>query len=253
MKIKQAYVSPAVIRFKNRWFKMFNLREYDNPDEPAVFFYNKITDMKPILKHKTECIVVITSSHTTRLEEAAKLLNKKNIKILATAYISEVLTKMNIPHSWPGCGIFVEKVEPVKLGNMIYVYLPNKTRHVFEKYGGEIIKKIKTNYEILIGDGSIPMDMWYNGINKNYYNKSFIGLNLSNCSGGQTSIVDLGLRGIPCITNVVKTLSTIPWNTIDDIEQIIESESKNIGKINSELAEKVYLSMDFEHKWLEIE
>lgn len=248
MKIKQAYLSHSVRRFKNRWFKMFSLQEYSNINEPAVFFYNTIKDLDIILKHKTNCVVVITSSHTVGLDIAAKKLNRNNIKLLATARISNVLTKMGIKHEWPKCGIFVEKVEPIKLGNMIYSYAPND-----KTYGLELIKKIKTNYKMIIGDGKIDMDLWYGGECDKFYGKVFIGLNLSQTSGGQTSIIDLGLRGIPCITNVTKMPHTIPWNNIKDIEQTIENESLNIGKINSELAQKVYESMDYEQRWLEVE
>ncbi len=249
MKIRQCWISPNVISFKSRWFSLFNFIEYKDSNKPAVFFYNKYKDLNIILKHRTKCIVVITSSHTVKLEEAAKLLNKENIKILATAKISDILTRMNIKHEWPGCGIFVERVEPVKLGNMIYTYVPKQ----LDSYGWNIISKIKTKYKILIGDGNIPMNKWYAGECKKYYDKVFIGLNLSNYSGGQTSIIDLGLRGIPCITNVVKMPHTISWNKVEDIEQTIENESKNIGKINYKLAQKVYLSMDWQQKWLEID
>jgi len=249
MKIRQCWISPNVISFKNRWFSLFNFVEYTNPNEPVVFFYNKFKDLNIILNHKTKCVVVITSSHTVRLEEAAKLLNKENIKILATAKISEFLTNIGVVHTWPKNGIFVEKVEPVKLGNMIYTYIPKQ----MDSYGWSTIKKIKTKYKILIGDGKIPMNKWYDGKCENYYNKVFVGMNLSDYSGGQTSIVDLGLRGIPCITNVIKMPHTISWKTIQDIEQTIESESKNIGKINYELSKEVYESMDFEQKWLEID
>ena len=253
-RIKQAYVSTSVRRFKDRWFKMFNLEEYDNPNEPAVFFYNIVKDLDIILKHKTNCVVVITSSHEIGLDFAAKELNKENIKILATSRISPILTEMGVKSEWPGCGIFVEKVEPVKLGDKIYSYLPILSgKKSFTRYGEQIINKINTKYEIITGDGSVPMDRWYECECQNYYNKVFIGLNLADGSAGQTSVVDLGLRGIPCVTNVTTMPHTISWNTIEDIEISIELASQNIGKINFELAKKVYESMDYKQNWLEIE
>lgn len=247
-RIKQAWISKSVKPFTNRWLKMFNLVPYSNINEPAVFFYNTAKDLPAILAHKTKCVVVITSSHTTRLEFAANELNKPHIKILATARISGILTQMGIKHEWPKAGIFVEKVEPVVLGHNIYTYLPKPLI-----YGLDILQKIQTPYEILIGDGKIPMDQWYGGECKKYYNNAFVGLNLSETSAGQTSIVDLGLRGIRCITNVVVMANTIPWNTIEDIEKAIHKEAENIGTVNIELARQVYESMDYEQKWLEID
>ena len=49
MRIKQGYVSNGVKNFKNRWFKMFDLVDYHNDIEPAVFFYNIPTDLEIIL------------------------------------------------------------------------------------------------------------------------------------------------------------------------------------------------------------
>ena len=129
---------------------------------------------------------------------------------------------------------------------MIYSYVPNNL------YGPELINKIRTNYKIIIGDGKINMDEWYDGKCNEFYSKVFVGLNLALTSAGQITIIDLGLRGIRCITNVVKMPHTISWNSIKDIEQKIELESLNIGKVNSELAQQVYESMDYEQKWLEV-
>ena len=38
MRIEQAYVSPSLSHFRYEFLECWNLREYDNPEEPAVFY-----------------------------------------------------------------------------------------------------------------------------------------------------------------------------------------------------------------------
>jgi hypothetical protein len=256
-RIKQAFVSPSVASFKQRWFNMFDLVNYTDIKEPVVFFYNRIKDVNIIIKHRSKCIVVITTSFISNknLEILEKnLANRHYITIIAHPIMAKKLKEFNINSYWPKNGIFAEKVAPVKLGNMIYTYIPKK-EFILKRghYNLEVFNELQNKkYPILLGDGSIPMNRWYNGESENYYSKCFVGLNLAIYCGGQTSIVDLGLRGIRCITNNLKLPSTIPWNSIQDIKNAIKNESKNIGTVNYELAKQVYESMDYKQKWLEI-
>ena len=38
MRIEQAYVSPSLSHFRYEFLECWDLREYDNPEEPAVFY-----------------------------------------------------------------------------------------------------------------------------------------------------------------------------------------------------------------------
>jgi hypothetical protein len=255
MKAKQAYVSPCVANFKDRWFEMFGFIPYDNPNEPAVFFYNWVDyDLDLILKHKAKCVVVITSSHTVGIDIIAKELNKENIKVIASEKMGALLLQRGLKTEYAGA-LFVEKdkrVQPVTLGDKIYTYLP-PARYV--EYGGDLVEKLKTKYEVIVGKGPsmCTQKEWYGGICDQYYGRAFVGLNLARSFGGQVTITDLGLRGIPCITNIVNMPHTIPWKTLEDVEAAIEKAALDIGKVNTELAQKVYESMDYEQKWLEID
>ena len=53
------------------------------------------------------------------------------------------------------------------------------------------------------------------------------------------SIIEMGLRGIPVITNVLELPNTRPWNSIEDIEKIVQAESGKIGNINTAMANEV--------------
>jgi len=245
-RIRQGYISPVIGNHAKRFMKLFDLIPYKDVNAPAVFFYNLPKyDLDIIEKHKGYCVVVITSSHTIELEKAVKIFVEKGVKLIATSKVSETLTEMDITHECPKNGIIVEKVDPVILGNSVYAFTPKPHFHP------ELVEQIKTKYPMIVHhDLSIPMEEWY--AEKHCYNKIFIGLNLAENSGGIVTIIDLGLRGIRCVTNVIEMAHTIPWKTIEDIENAIENESKYIGTINADLAREVYESMDYEQRWLEI-
>ena len=38
MRIEQVYISPQISHFKKEFLSRWNLREYDNPNEPTLFF-----------------------------------------------------------------------------------------------------------------------------------------------------------------------------------------------------------------------
>ena len=62
----------------------------------------------------------------------------------------------------------------------------------------------------------------------------------------------MGLRGMKVVTNVFDLPNCIPWNSVEDIIQAIEEETKNIGTTNEKLARQVWDSLDHKHEWLEI-
>ena len=122
--------------------------------------------------------------------------------------------------------------KPTMLGDKIYIYR-------MDNY--ELMQNIqqKINFEIittgLVG-GSKFYDLKY--LKENFYDKSFLNLNLSRGTGLGTAI-ELGLMGRktifkPTMQNNIQRLELpifIHYNTIDDIIEIINQESKKIGTI----------------------
>lgn len=235
IKIYQGYSSCVMNKFQ--FLKRYNLKPYHDKNAPLVVFgcYNH-KDRRTILRHKGTVIL----RWCGRDSETFNIPNKSNIiHITPLPKVRESLENKDIScHQMKIIGR--EEINPIPLGNKIYTYL-NKNNPKY--YGSEIVKKLNVKYEILIGDYSISQEDWYNGECEKYYSQAFVGLALSNYAGGGGSIVEMGLRGIKVITNVLDIPNTIPWKTIEDIEQSIEQESKNIGKTNKELAQKVYDSM----------
>ncbi len=136
---------------------------------------------------------------------------------------------------------FGTKLEIAPLGEKIYAYVPATAPSY---HGMEIIEKLNVDFEIVIGDGTIPQDEWRAGRCNEFYNPSFIGLMLSPFTGGGSSIIEMGLRGRKCITNVFDLPHTLKWKTVSDIKRIIKQESKKIGTTNTSLAQKVQTFLD---------
>jgi hypothetical protein len=246
MIIKQGFVSPTIGGFN--FLELYNLRKYDNPNEPMVLFgcygqdeYNIINNHKSQLilrwcgvdsyivnKHNLNFFNKENIIHITPLLKVHQFLNEMGIKCHLIKIIADELPK------------------PTKLGDKVYAYL-SKTKPDY--YGAPIVNLLKNKYDILVGDFSISQNDWRNGVGDTFYSQAFIGLALSQYAGGGAGINEMGLRGIKVVTNVVNLPNTIKWNTIEDIENAIDKEKENIDKINVELANMVYNSMvsDMKH------
>jgi hypothetical protein len=249
MRITQGYVSKSVDDFP--FLSSYNLDEYYDSAAPCIFFgCYRYEDVKIITRHKGLAVIfwcgqdavdfaafdAITHCHHATYHQNIYQLLKDKVKI-----------HLLYPRD------FGSSVEITPLGDKIYAYVP-ATAPTY--HGSEIIKQLKKNYEIIIGDGTIPQDQWRGGRCNEFYNPSFIGLMLSSFAGGGSSIVEMGLRGRKCVTNVFNLPHTITWETVEDVEHAIETEAANIGMVNNDLASEVsrfldtgeFLNTDFYNK-----
>jgi hypothetical protein len=108
-------------------------------------------------------------------------------------------------------------------------------------------------YEIIVGDGSIKQPEWRAGACEAIYKECFIGLVLSHFAGGGASVIELGLRGRKCVTNVVKLGNVINWKTTEDVTKAIRHEAKFIGKERPGIAIDTLNSLDLTNEFLNIE
>ena len=145
---------------------------------------------------------------------------------------------------------FLNIQQPQRLGPLIYAYCPDSAP---DYHGIKFLRQlVEAGYDILIGDGYYSQTDWRGGKANELYNQCFIGLCLSEFAGGGTSIIEMGLRGMRVVTNVFDLPNCIPWNSVEDVMQAIELESKNIGTKNETLTQQVWDSLDHTHEWLEI-
>jgi len=238
IKAYQGYVSYSMKKFP--FLKRFNLKSYYDKSAPLVVFgcYGS-GNVNIILNHKG-IVIIRWCGADSRKKYVTKLIKPNIIHVAILPNIQRYLKSKGINCHQIKASTR-EKPYPMILKDKVYTYL---NKNAPQYHGSEIVKRLNIKYKILIGDYSIPQKDWYAGRCNEYYSQAFIGLSLSNYAGGAGSIIEMGLRGIKVVTNLLDMPHTIPWKTIKDIEQSIEKESQNIGKINKKLADQVYNSMN---------
>lgn len=249
MRITQAYISQSVADFS--FYEKFGLEPYTDINEPAIFFgcYSD-KDLLAILRHTGFKVIYWCGQdaldfkdwgfvnglyHVTCLNKVYQLLST-----VPMVYPPKLLTQFNI----------IPPAEVKPLGDKIYAYLPMSHPRY---HGIETLINLNSKYEIIIGDGSIPQNEWHEGKADEIYSQVFLGLVLSPFAGGGQSIIEMGIRGIKCVTNVLTLPNVINWNTLQDIENAIKAESKKIGREQHDLSELVKLSLDNEFNFLNTE
>lgn len=248
MRITQAYISPSVSDFP--FLKCLGLEEYHDVSAPAVFFgcYTMV-DLMKIVNHQGLAVIRWCGQDAFDFRHWHMIRHCHHVSPLAK--VREWIGESSGRHC---CWIPPEnlnmEMNPTPKGSKVYAYVPAS----FPEYHGiDIIKNLSIDYEIIFGDGAYSRDKWYGGIADRYYDESFVGLMLSPFAGGGQSVLDMGLRGRKCITNVIPMPNAIPWSSIKDIEQAIKKEALGIGQTNRELTERVFNAIDKDYEWLNTE
>lgn len=236
IKAYQGYES--IPMFKFGFNRQFHLNSYLHRNQPLVVWgCYKQQDYAVVNSHKGLVIIVWMGSDSQNIAKSF-LTNKDIVHVTTLPQVKEELRKKRIK-----CHLInvVARHRPMPLvkGDKIYTYLHHAKP---EYHGKKMIDKIKTNYEILVGNGKIPTRVWKQKAN-GIYSQSFIGLFLSEYVGGGIGIQEMGLRGIPVVTNVLQFPHTISFTSVKDVEQVIQEKSVGIGQKDEALAEQVYESM----------
>ena len=245
MRIKQAYISPSVADFP--FLRCLNLEPYHDVEAPAVF-YGVYTDndLMKILNHQGFKVIRWCGHDAFNFRHWGMLWGCHHVTPLWKVY--QLVNEM---------GGYCELIKPENLDmvmnptpkeSKIYAYVPAS----FPEYHGiDIIKQLGLEHKIVIGDGRASRAKWYGGLCDPYYDNTFIGLMLSPFAGGGQSVVDMGLRGKKCITNVIILPNTIPWENMEDIRRAINQEMQTIGQTDTEMAQRVFQAIDKDYGWLD--
>jgi len=232
----QGIVSNPVKHFN--FMSMFSLNRYTDNKAPVVVF--GIYDLNILKTHKGQIILRWCGNDARIQVNNYSLLKRDNIiNVTPLAPVKKFLNDRGVD-----CllikPITTEKAKPLKKGAKVYVYL----NHYKPKYhGSKIVRELEKEYPFIIGDFSVPTDKWKAGEGDRYYSQSFIGLFISDYAGGGGGIIEMGLRGIPVVTNVLSLPHCMSWQSIEDIKECINAESKNIGTTDIDLAHLVESSL----------
>jgi len=257
-KITQCNIGTSVKFFGKRFLQTWKLTEYNNPNEPAVFFGMYPPDRELLLNHKNTAVVVWAGSDALDVDNL-KVLDKPNIihiagnKYLETDLISAGIKNYKII---PITVLSQEslKLKALPLGNKIYVY-PKvlKSMDIYSDfYGNEIVKKLIDVFGeerfILANPSTYTHEQLYNEI----YPQCFIGLRLVPHDGLSETVVELGLLGRKVIYNGIEP-NVINYSSFGDIVTAIKNEEKNIGKTLTKVAKDMNKYISIGESWLNVE
>lgn len=251
MRIKQAYV--GVKFFKETFLKKFDLREYSNIKEPAIFFGLYRKQQRFLLEHKGPAIIVWAGSDILQHKEdfISFLKNREDTHFVAISeFIANDMRNLGITpfYNIPIIPHDNNNFTPQPLGNAIYIYY-NLSRPGFygEQHIAEIQKHFPTIKIIKATARSYPRNMI-----KSLYRQCFIGLRMTPHDGLSNTAVELGLMGRKIIWNG-NTPNAINYNNITDVLLKIHKEFINRGSVNTDLAQKVKDFITISDVWLNTE
>lgn len=268
MRIRQAYISPCLKHFEDRFRTKYGLIEdYHSRNSPIVFFgcYTSRT-AKLALNHNSDVIIVWAGSDAKGLYQYLNRLKRDRIR--TDAYRNLALRR-NVHHiaisKWIErdlllCG-FKFQSEPItptsvefcctetpKLGDCLYSYGLEEKPEVYNARATRKVLKCLPGIELVnlnLGDGTHSYkDMW------KIYQKCFLGLRLTEHDGLPNSVVELGLMGRKCVFNGT-TPNALLWSDINDVVETIREERmredslKRRKKISKDMKEFLNVSDDW--------
>jgi hypothetical protein len=230
VRIKQALVAPPISYFKKNFLYQNNLVEYFDINQPCIFF-GASHSSNAINNHNSYKIILPATPY-----DYPNISNyDKTIFICSDKYLlPEGTIRKSLTPKIKDYSLF----KPSVMGDKIYTYSGFKNGW---NLNSDLIKEIQKNidFEIITTDHLNIKD--YHEIDylkTNFYDKSFLCINLTQGNGLSTAI-ELGLMGRKTIFknsthNSIQRLdfpNFISYNNIDDIIKIIKEESYKIGTI----------------------
>lgn len=238
MKIFQGYESKPMRKFG--FPGLYGLDNYTDRRKPLVVFgcYRKV-DVAKIKDHKA-AVVLVWGGNDTKKADLDQLRDPKITHVAGVPAMVDFLKaeglnarRLKMPA--------MEKPNPTLKGDMVYAYV-QKGKPAY--HGGDTVKAIADRIDdgVLIGDHSVKRKRWREGVRNFYYGQCFIGLCLSEYAGGAQSVIEMGLRGLFVVTNVLDFPHCLPWQTEDDIVAHIDAhrEATSDGAPYPEMADFVY-------------
>lgn len=239
MRITQAHISDSVSSFP--WLEKLGLTPYANPDQPAIFFgMYRPTDLGTLYLHKDIAVVRWCGVDSLNITRPALFTDPLVHNISPFAHVVNKLSSHGISCKKIGIENIYSLSSVKPYGDKVYIYMPRPD----EYYGLSVINEIvRRGHNVIIGDGSIPRSEWDAGKADEIYDQCYAGLVLSRYVGGGGSVVELGLKGRMCITNVLDTPNAIPWQTIDDIILALDTLKGDTVERAMRISEKTYAAL----------
>lgn len=237
IKATQGYENKYMKKFN--FLKQYNLDAYQHRNKPLVMFGCYLPqDIQTANMHRGPVIILWGGVDALRIRKG-DLRGKNIISVTYSEVMKAHLNRKGIKTHLIKI-VARHRPEPLTMGSKIYAYLNNGKP---DYHGKSVVDQLDVPYSLLIGTGSVKIAHWKTEMNS-WYGQCFIGLFLSKFVGGMISIQEMGLRGIPVISNTIKQLPHItPWTNAENVEDIIREKAIHIGSSDPYMAELVYNSM----------
>ena len=250
MRIEQARISPSHYHFVDEFLDRWNLRPYDNPEEPAVFWglYPDWDDETQSEKDTSTDIDVFNNHRGLKVllcggreykSEVFDKIDNYNL-ICVDKWESDISSKMGLKHIWLKIPYFdFNKYKLTPLGDKIYSHIPlREIERQYIAHDGRLVTKFEEifQYEKLIdwfGEDMFcfPKEWVSREELIKYYTKSFVNIKPHKIRGANTAWM-LGCMGRNTITtNTEQVPSYLHYDSVDELKRLVDEESKKIGTI----------------------
>ncbi len=249
----QVHVSGSLDYFKKFFKEKWDLVDYNNINEPAIFFglYHQ-HEIQRFINHKGEKMI-IWGGADQHINKFNKLKNIPNF-VGSPAYRPPMINTFK-KIGYPYKEIIIpfkdySSLAPTPLGDKIYVYKGlNGNRKGYYKWDQYIVPLIKYfGKDRVIYSQNQKIEYIIN----NHYNDSFVYVK-PNEKGGNTTMWELAHMGRKTISNNQGDIpNVINFNNLESIIESIKNEEKKIGTIQLEVAEETKKCMVNNKEWLNV-
>ena len=222
LNVRQAHVSSSLSHFAKRFYQTHNLRPYDTPTQPAVFFgmYND-RDRVAVLRHGAATVVVPGGSDVPNVRPVQELVRGRAIWILSiSGDVQTRLHKLGIQTM----RVFLNMVDktlfrPVPkadLGNKVFVYngWQKDAPLNWKIYNGSIMSEVAArlpHVHFIYSQGlNVPHEKM-----PDIYRQCSIGVRLTSHDGNANTVQEFEAMQIPIIHN--QSTYGLKWANADDV------------------------------------
>lgn len=249
MRIEQCHISKSLHDFP--FCRLYDLNPYFDSARACVFFGCYDAEDVSAIRSHTDLTVIWWAGQDALDFKDWHLFSKKVVHVTERVKVYELLKSQGIAIRLLPCSNLAEPAKITPLGKKVFAYCPASYP---EYHGSNVLQELQEygKWELIIGDGSIPQNNWRAGACNPIYDQCFIGLVLSRFAGGGASVMELGLRGRMCVTNVLKLGNVINWSSTEDVIKAIESEEINISKVRPSVVIDTLKTIDFSNTFLNL-
>lgn len=245
MRILQVRTSHDIAFFGGLLRDAYELRSYDDPYAPAVFYgCYRAEDLEALRRHQSLAVLLWGGSDAMNVRMLRMVANLPRTRrnplfhIAPSSFIARDLDQVGISYRrlniYPGNRPLFR---PVPLGNKVYFYIGSRRPDRFEFYGGpylELMQRALPGVEFILGQArELPYE-----IMPAIYAQCAVGLRLVPHDAGSCTVVEMGLMGRKVIWNGGFP-NAIPYRSINDVVRAIRGELERAGETDRAIAREV--------------